>query len=49
MFPRNIFSVVPHLRPENKKSNCIPMNNPMAQVYKNVIFGNKIDVPTILD
>ena len=31
-----------------RKSNCTPMNNPMAQVYKNVIFRNNIDISTIL-
>ena len=31
-----------------QKSNCLPMNNPMAQVYKIDIFRNKIGSPTIL-
>ena len=50
------FSEAPHLRssstsPEYRlqlKSNCIPMNNPMAQVYQNVFFRNKIGIATIL-
>ena len=43
------FFDVPHLRSSiphpktdsSKQSNCIPMNNPMAQVYKNVIYFSK--------
>ena len=33
--------------PENKlkqKLKCVPMNNPMAQVYNYVIFSNKIGI-----
>ena len=39
-----------HTSPESqfqRKSNCIAMKNPMAQVYKNMIFRNKIGIPTI--
>ena len=51
------FSEAPHLRssiPHPKTDFgkniyiCIPMNNPVAQVYQNVIFRNKIVIPTIL-
>ena len=51
------FSEAPHLRSsipppsENwlrQKSNRVPMNNPTAQVYKNVFFRNKICIPTML-
>ena len=31
-----------------KNQIALPMNNPMAQVYNNVIFRNKIGIPTIL-
>ena len=50
------FSAAPHFRgsiPHPKtdfqqESNCIPMNNPMAQVCENVIFRSKIGLPTFL-
>ena len=32
----------------SKKSNCIPMNNPMTQVYQKVIIGNIVDILTVL-
>lgn len=40
-----------HTSPENclqHKSNSIPINKSMAQVYANVIYFNKIDIQTIL-
>ena len=49
------FSEAPHLRGSiphpktdfSKNQIAPPMNNPMAQLYKNVIFRNKIGIPTI--
>ena len=42
-------SSIPHPETEiSKKSNLIPMNNPMAQVYTYVTVRNNIDIPTIL-
>ena len=40
-----------HTSPENRleqKSSCIPMHNPMSQVYENAIFLNKTSIPTVL-
>ena len=40
-----------HTSPENwcqQKSKYIPMNNPIVQVYENVLFRHKIGIPTIL-
>ena len=53
------FSEAPHLRRPilivshpntdcSKNPICIPMNNPMDQAYKNVIFRNKNGIPTSL-
>ena len=43
-------SSIPHPKTDGQhyKLNCISMNNPMAQVYKNVISRNKIGIPMIL-
>ena len=40
---------MPHPKTDfSKKSYCIPMNNPMDQVYKKIIFRTKSGIATIL-
>ena len=47
---KGLRSSIPHPKADSsEKSSRIPMNNPMAQVSKNVIFRDKIGIiPTIV-